>query len=110
MSKNRIAYRIIQVRAKDLTDTDVALIGGRWCRVADVHGAPDGNWDDIRNSYGSEDVTALIGEHGEDGPVGQVLVRYLLTGKSTSGGIDDALILLDRVALVDIQIGFNFSY
>jgi len=105
MTKTRSTYRIEQVRAQDLTDADVAMINGRWREIVDVHQADkDGSWDEVRTAYGEESVRYLIRRHGEDGPVGQVLVRFFLAGESKSGGIDDDFILLDTVALVDVQV------
>lgn len=104
MTTTRTTYRIEQVRAQDLTDTDVAFIEGRWREVADAHTAFGGTWDEVRNFYGPGPAMRILGPLGEDGPVGQVLLRFLLTGANNTGGIDDDFVLLDKVELVQIQV------
>lgn len=103
MTPTRTTYRVEQVRARDLTDTDVALIAGHWREIADVHIAVEDDWSEVRTAYGIESVAHLLGGLGEDGPVAQVLIRFLLTGTNETGGIDDDFVLLDRVELVDVQ-------
>lgn len=103
MNKTRSTFRIDEIRAEDLNDTDVAMLDGRWREIADVS-FDDGDWDVARAYYSSASVHHIIGNEGDDGPVGQVLIRYLLTGNVKSGGIDDAFVLLDRVELVQVQV------
>lgn len=80
------------------------MIDGRWREIADAHTATDDDgWVAARDFYGAS-VRTLIGPPDTDGPVGKVLVRYLLTGETDCGGIDDAFTLLDRVELVEVQI------